>query len=102
MKTLMLVIAIALLAAGVHAAPFAEGDPKSGKALHDKTCIGCHAGMFGGDGNKMYTRPDRKTQSAEQLEARISGCNSNTGAGWFPGDEAHVAAYLNQKHYKFK
>ncbi len=102
MKILILFFAAATLAAGVQAAPFAKGDPKAGKALHDKACVSCHVNMFGGDGSKIYTRADRKTKNAQQLAARISGCNANTGAGWFPEDEAHVAAYLNQQYYKFK
>lgn len=102
MKTLMAFLAAASLSTAVHAAPFAKGDPATGKALHDKACISCHASMFGGDGSKIYTRADHKTKTAQQLAARISGCNANTGAGWFPEDEAHVAAYLNQQYYKFK
>jgi len=101
MKTLTVLFCGLLLASGAHAAPFAKGDPKIGKDLHDKACISCHVSMFGGDGSKIYTRADRKTKTASQLAARISGCNANTGAGWFPEDEAHVAAYLNQQYYKF-
>jgi cytochrome c len=103
MKILTALLAAATLSTAAHAAaPFAAGDPKAGKALHDKVCISCHVNMFGGDGSKIYTRADRKTKTAQQLAARISGCNANTGAGWFPEDEAHVAAYLNQQYYKFK
>ncbi len=102
MKSLMFLFAAAILAATAHAAPFAEGDPSVGKTLHDKACLNCHIKMFGGDGSKIYTRADRKSTSPQQLAGRISGCNANTGAGWFPGDEAHVAAYLNQHYYKFK
>ena len=102
MKILIALFFSALLLGGAHAAPVAKGDPTAGKALHDKACISCHASMFGGDGSKIYTRADRKTKTAQQLAARISGCNANTGAGWFPEDEAHVAAYLNQQYYKFK
>lgn len=102
MKILTVLFCGALLASGAHAAPFAKGEPKTGKTLHDKACISCHASMFGGDSSKIYTRADRKTKTAQQLAARISGCNANTGAGWFPEDEAHVAAYLNQQFYKFK
>ncbi len=101
MKTLTALFCGALLVSAVHAAPVAKGDPKIGKALHDKACISCHASMFGGDGSKIYTRADRKVQNAQQLAARVSACNANTGAGWFPEDEAHVAAYLNQQYYKF-
>lgn len=102
MKILTALFYSALLVGGAHAAPFAKGDPGAGKILHDKACVSCHASMFGEDGSKIYTRADRKTRTAEQLAARISGCNANTGAGWFPEDEAHVAAYLNQQYYKFK
>lgn len=102
MKILTALFCGALLASAAHAAPFAKGDPKTGKALHDKACISCHVNMFGGDGSGIYTRADRKTRNAQQLAARVAGCNANTGAGWFPEDEAHVAAYLNQQYYKFK
>jgi cytochrome c2 len=102
MRTLTTLFAATMLAATAHAAPFEKGDPKQGKALHDKSCTSCHVGMFGGDGSRIYTRDDRKTRTAQQLAARISGCNANTGAGWFPEDETHVGAYLNQQYYKFK
>lgn len=102
MHSLSVFFAAALLASTAHAAPFAKGDPKAGKALHDKTCTKCHVNLFGGDGSGIYTRADRKTKTAQQLAARISGCNANTGAGWFPDDEAHVGAYLNKQYYKFK
>ena len=102
MKTLILIGISALLAGTVHAAPFAKGDPKAGKVLHDKSCVSCHVSMFGGDGSEIYTRDNRKTRSAEQLAARIAGCNANTNAGWFPEDELNVGAWLNQQYYKFK
>jgi len=102
MRTLTALLCGALLAGSVHAAPFAKGDPRIGKTLHDKACISCHVSMVGGDGSKMYTRADRKVKTAQQLAARISVCNPNTGTGWFPEDELNVAAYLNQQYYKFK
>jgi cytochrome c2 len=102
MKILTVLFAAAALSTVVHAAPFDQGDPKRGKTLHDKSCTSCHIGMFGGDGSEIYTRADRKSRTAQQLAGRISGCNANTGAGWFPEDEAHVGAYLNQQYYKFK
>jgi hypothetical protein len=33
---------------------------------------------------------------------RTAACNSQVQAGWFPEEEAEVAAYLNQQFYKFK
>jgi len=79
-----------------------KGDPKLGKTLHDKSCTGCHVSMLGGDGSKMYLRPEHKVKNLNQLTSRVAACNANTGTGWFPEEEAHVAAYLNQQYYKFK
>ncbi|MBU4498939.1 MAG: cytochrome c, partial [Gammaproteobacteria bacterium] len=69
MKTLMVLFATAMLSTAIHAAPVTKGDPKVGKTLHDKSCTSCHVSMFGGDGSKIYTRDDRKTQSLSQLAA---------------------------------
>ncbi len=86
-----------------HAAdPFAAGDPKAGKLLLEKHCISCHASSFGGDGSGIYTRPDRIVKDANGLIQRIRTCNTNLGLKWFEDEELNVAAYLNQKYYKFK
>ena len=37
-----------------------------------------------------------------QNDFNSHGCSAQTNAGWFPEDEANVAAYLNQRFYKFK
>lgn len=102
MKSLHAAMVLALAAAPLYAAPFDKGDPKIGKTLTDKSCVSCHVSMFGGDGSKIYTRADHKVKNAKQLAARVAVCNANTGANWFPEDETHVAAYLNQQYYKFK
>jgi mono/diheme cytochrome c family protein len=102
MKNLMGLFAAAVLSTSVHAAPPAKADPAIGKTLHNKSCVSCHASMFGGDGSQIYSRDNRKIKTAKQLAARVSACNANSGAGWFPEDEAHVAAYLNQQYYQFK
>ncbi len=102
MKNLIMALAVFGIAGTVAAAPFDKGDPKVGKALLDKSCINCHAAKFGGDGSSIYTRPNRIVHNPAQLSARITACNVNTGTGWFPEEETDVAAYLNQKYYKFK
>lgn len=68
---------------------------RAGQQLHDKSCLSCHD-------SRMYTRANRSVKTPAQLAARIAGCNANTGAGWFPDEERHVAAYLNQRFYHFK
>lgn len=98
-----LVVALALLAVTTaHAQPFAGGDARKGKALVEQKCVACHVSLYGGDGSGIYTRADRKVKTRQQLAARISGCNANTGAGWFPEDELNVGAYLNSAYYHFK
>ena len=92
---LPVLICLAMGALPAQAIPFAKGDPKAGKALHDKSCVACHD-------SKMYTRTQHKVKTSAQLAGRVSGCNANTGAGWFPEEELHVSSYLNQQFYKFK
>lgn len=97
-------VVLLLLWAALQAAadPFPKGDPKIGKNLEQKSCMACHISMFGGDGSKVYTRPNRIVKTPQQLLARIGVCSANTNAGLFPEDEEHVAAFLNQQYYKFK
>lgn len=102
--TKLLALAIALLlTSAVSAAPFAKGNPATGKNLFDAAkCNACHASLVGGDGSKLFTRPDRKIGSADALLKQIQFCATQTGARWSPQDGEHVAAYLNQQYYKFQ
>ncbi|MGH8727260.1 MAG: c-type cytochrome [Burkholderiales bacterium] len=101
MKTLIFVLS--LLFTGLSFAnPFEKGDPEAGEKLLNKSCNTCHIKMMGGDGSAIYTRDNRIVKNAQQLLARIATCNANVGTGWFPEDEVDVAAYLNQKYYRFK
>jgi hypothetical protein len=77
------------------------GDASAGATLHDKDCVGCHVRRVGGDGTSMYTRAERKVTSPAKLDAQIAACNSQLGAGYFPEEEAHIAAYLELRYYKF-
>ncbi|MBI4740824.1 MAG: cytochrome c [Betaproteobacteria bacterium] len=78
------------------------GNAKKGRPLHDKECVACHAKTYGGDGSAMYTRPGRQVGDKNELVQRVAGCADRFNLGWFPEDEAHVAAYLNERYYKFK
>ena len=101
MRLLILLSALSCFSLA-QAAPFEKGDANKGKTLVDKQCVACHVSLFKGDGSGVYTRAEHKVKTPIQLSARISGCNSNTNAGWFPEDELDVAAYLNKTYYKFK
>ncbi len=102
MKYAALAFALALSPLLANAAPFAKGDAKAGKALHEQQCDGCHAARFGGDPAKIYTRSDRKMKNASQLAQRITACNANLGNNLFPEDELNLGAHLNGTFYKFK
>ena len=95
-------IAIPLLCLFVSLPAQAAGDPKLGKPLHDKQCVACHVRLQGGDGSAMYTRKPRLINNGVALGQRVATCSAQTNAGWFPEDEANVAAWLNQTYYKFK
>lgn len=83
-------------------APFAAGDPKAGKALVDRDCVGCHAQKFAGDPDQMYRRADHRVKTPGQLLAQVQACNTNLRKNYFPEEEEHIAAYLNLEFYKFK
>jgi len=77
-------------------------DLKRGKQLLEENCIKCHASMVGGDGSKIYTRPDRKVESLEGLNAQVHRCRDSLGVQWPEDQIADVVAYLNKTYYKFK
>lgn len=98
-----LLFALLLAATPALAAPFAKGDPQTGKAIIEKANCNkaCHVGQVGGDGAKIYTRPNRIVNSPKQLADRIRFCSGAAGANLSAIEEEHVAAYLNQQYYQF-
>mgnify|MGYP001035281331 CR=1 FL=1 len=85
MKTFIALFGALLLSSFVQAAPFEKGNPKIGKALHDKSCINCHIGMFGGDGG--HGRPGGNggavfsSGSVAISSSSITGSRAGTGGG---------------------
>lgn len=77
-------------------------DLKQAAELHREKCVACHVRLYGGDGSKMYTRDGRLLSSQLDILQRVASCNAQVSAGWFPEDEASVAAWLNQQFYHFK
>ncbi len=93
-------LTLPLLAA---AAPYPKGDPVVGRKLAAAAnCAKCHSERVGGDGSRMYTRPERKVKNPRQLLTRVGVCNTQLNTGWFPEEEEHVAAFLDRDYYKFK
>ena len=87
-----------------HATPdaFAFGDAKQGKKLYEDKCAACHVAQFGGDGSRVFTRPDRRIHTPSALLAQVQGCNQRTRAGLSAEDEQSIAAWLNERYYKLK
>jgi len=100
LSVLLTIAAATGAAAQAPSAPVAEGDPAQGAAMTRKDCDGCHARRFG-DVAAAYTRLDRRVNTPAQLKAQIAVCNSQLGTGYFPDEEAHIAAYLNREYYRF-
>ena len=98
----LIFILLFLMAALAQAEPFTQGDPVKGKALVEKNCVSCHAGMLGGDGSTIYTRPDHKVKTSSALLTQIRSCNTNLDVQMFEDEELNVASYLNKTYYKFE
>ena len=91
-----------LVASAASANPFPDGNPKAGQKLFEKyDCNRCHNSIMGGDGNKIFTRFDRKRNSPEGLVEQINMCSGNVNAHFTPQETQNIAAYLNI-FYKFK
>ena len=91
-----------LLPAAASANPFPKADPAAGKrAFEEAKCGACHDKLMSGDGNRIFTRSDRKITTAPALAKMVRFCIDRTGASVFPEDAEHIAAYLNQQFYKF-
>ena len=82
-------------------APWGQVDMQAAPELHQKSCVACHARMYGGDGSKMYTRDGRMLSNRLELLQRVAACNAQMNAGWFPEEEGSVAAWLNKLYYRF-
>lgn len=82
--------------------PFPGGNAQSGQKLFEKhNCNQCHDSIMHGDGNKIFTRFDRRRNNPEGLIEQISMCSGNVNAHFTPQETQDLAAYLNI-FYKFK
>lgn len=104
LRLFLLVSAGCLTLPASAALPFAKGDPKQGEGLvHKAKCdAACHVQIVGGDGTGLYTRQQRRVKNPEALSAQVRFCATQLNTSWFPEEEDNVAAYLNQRYYKFK
>jgi mono/diheme cytochrome c family protein len=87
------------LAAFLSTAAVATVEPLSpelqrGRALYDTRCIGCHD-------RSVHQRESRLAQDFPSLRAQVIRWNANIGGEWRSEEIDQVAAYLNDRYYKF-
>ena len=81
----------------------ARATPNAGKALVERDCVRLPRAAV-----RRRSRPDlpaRRPPGARRRRScwrRCTVCNTELGAGYFPDEEEHIAAYLNLQYYKFK
>jgi hypothetical protein len=93
-------IVVLLLCAAPVVACAADGEPARGRTLVEKDCNGCHVRQFGSV-ERIYLREDRRVRTPAQLQAQVTYCNTQLGTNYFPDEEAHIAAWLDQQYYRF-
>jgi mono/diheme cytochrome c family protein len=72
-----------------------------GKELVQENCMTCHDSIMGGNGNEIYTRPNRRIHSLSELRQQVKRCKNSLKEPW-PDDQIDdVVSYLNQTFYKF-
>jgi len=96
-----IVSALCASAAALSAQLAHAGDAQQGQALVDRDCNGCHVRLVG-DAARIYTRESRRVHTPAQLRAQVAYCNTQLGTGYFPDEEESVAAWLDQRYYRFK
>lgn len=102
MRRLALIVALLVPTAAL-AQTLPKADAAAGKRAYDEAkCGACHDKLMGGDGNRIFTRADRKMTTPAGLLKMVRFCIDRTGAAVFPEDVQHIATYLNESFYKFK
>jgi cytochrome c553 len=100
--TIAALLPLALMGSA-HAAPFPKGDAEAGKKFFTQNnCNRCHDDIMGGDGNRIFTRSNRKVSSPEELIAQLGRCSAGGNIAMTPQDKQNLGAYLSREYYHFK
>jgi mono/diheme cytochrome c family protein len=74
--------------------PLLAADLVRGKALYDNHCIGCHE-------DTVHKRELHKAASYADIEQFVLRWEREMSLKWTAEERADVAAYLNDKFYKY-
>ncbi len=77
-------------------------DPGAGQTLHERHCVSCHESLMRGEPSTLYTRQDRRIASWSALLAQVQRCETSLGLQWSDADIENVAAFLDQRFYRFR
>lgn len=58
-------------------------------------CTRCHT-------DSVYSRPDRRMKSMDQLEAQVRRCDANVGTTLFDEEISAVVKFLDDQYYQFE
>jgi cytochrome c553 len=76
-------------------------DIRAGQTLHNAHCIACHDSLTKGKPERIYTRPDRQVKTYSELLKQVRRCQMSLGLTWSEDELKNVAAFLNNRYYKF-
>jgi mono/diheme cytochrome c family protein len=86
--------AVVLLALAWHAPAPAADDLARGQALYETRCGACHE-------RSVHRRESRVARDFAGLRAEVARWSATAGSEWRPEEIDLVAAYLNERYYKF-
>jgi len=91
----------ALSALSVLPAHGGAGEHRDAPAHYRAACVECHAQMVGGNGELLYTRPDRLARNRAELRERIAYCRRRLELRWSDAQIRETADYLNEHFYHY-
>jgi hypothetical protein len=91
----LFVFSLAAVSGGAQAADAADAP-----TLLQKSCDNCHAQLFAGKADGVYTRSNRRVSSKQVLLDQVKLWNSSSGAKWGDAEIEAVVRYLDETYYK--
>lgn len=92
MHTVFLALCLPLTVAAVEPTPADQ---------HQMYCAPCHKSTLPGAPNAVYTRPQRRVHSYDQLVPEVRKWVTAAGLRWSDAEVARMATYLNQQYYRY-
>lgn len=69
-------------------------DFRRGRAIYETRCMGCH-------GTSVHNRDARRATDFAGVRAAVARFAREAGGVWEPDEIDDVAAYLNQRYYRY-